>query len=175
MYSPEEIRNMILKTAKILIAPKIGKAGIIIIAFSILINILSKTVGYFSFVTSESIDGRYFFVNMLDKQIKKGDYVVFSFKGSEYYEKGTRMVKIATCLPGDYLEVIERDFYCNGIYIGTAKTKDKKGRDVVPFEFQGEIPEGKYFVLGVHKDSYDSRYWGFVDQKEIIGKAYKIF
>ncbi len=38
------------------------------------------------------------------------------------------------------------------------------------------VPENSYFVLGDNSmSSHDSRYWGFVDRKDVIGKAYKIF
>ena len=34
------------------------------------------------------------------------------------------------------------------------------------------VPEGKYFMMGDNRDdSFDSRYWGTVDRKQIIGRA----
>jgi len=83
------------------------------------------------------------------------------------------VIKYVQCGPGDRLEVKNHtQFFCNGVFLGVAKTHSKKGVPVKVFQYNGIIPPGKFFAMGTHKDSYDSRYVGLedIDNVQAIAK-----
>lgn len=82
------------------------------------------------------------------------------------------VVKYVACDSGDRLEVKNgREFYCNGQFLGFAKTHSKKGVPVKIFQYHGIIPKGKFFAMGTCIDSYDSRYIGLEDKSAIKALA----
>jgi conjugal transfer pilin signal peptidase TrbI len=117
-----------------------------------------------------------YYVFLIDKKhlsFKKNDLIVFKYPGENIYnyKKDEQFVKIASCFPGDNLEVKDFEYFCNAKSIGIAFSKDGKGKELKPFIFSGIIPKNEYFVVGTHPKSWDSKYWGFVSKERIVATA----
>jgi len=85
------------------------------------------------------------------------------------------VVKYIKCDEGQNLETRDQQFFCNNVYLGTALTHSSKGVPVKAFEFNGSIPEGEFFAMGVSGDSYDSRYVGLEKKSNVKDIAVPLF
>jgi signal peptidase I len=119
--------------------------------------------------------GDHFIVNKLIYKIavpKRGDIIVFKHPG----DPKTSHLKRLIGEPGDKVEIIDKIVYINGKplqedyvqYIDTVSIDKVWG----PYH----VPAESYFVLGDNRDnSMDSRYYGFVPRKNLIGKPLFIY
>ncbi|MDH5543691.1 MAG: S26 family signal peptidase [Nitrospinota bacterium] len=125
----------------------------------------------FAVTTSASLSHRIYFLVRLKKEdkIHRGDYVWIRSLSSKYIDDGKEFsaIKRVACNAGDLLEVSDQNYSCNGRYLGRAKRYSLKGVLLKDFIFNGIIPEGEIFVMGEHKDSFDSRYLGFIKRDNI--------
>jgi signal peptidase I len=128
--------------------------------------------------TSASLDHRVFFMTSQDtKRIKDGDYLVFRHHDTAFvhpglYQDDQLFIKKVGCSAGETLRRNENNhFFCGQKFIGKALTRDSKGRDLLQFTFNGEVPENNYFMVGSNPRSFDSKYFGFIHADEIIHKA----
>ncbi|MEJ5242815.1 MAG: signal peptidase I [Desulfomicrobiaceae bacterium] len=106
---------------------------------------------------------------------KHGDIVVFEFPE----DPSKDFIKRVIGLPGDVIEVREKQVYRNGELLHEPYVQHTDPRtNVLKRDNFGPVtvPEGKYFVMGDNRDeSYDSRFWGFVDRAAIEGKAWILY
>jgi len=99
----------------------------------------------------------------------KGAYVQIDKEPYLKEKEGSTILKMIACDSGDYLKVTDKKkYYCNGKYLCVAKDASSAGEAVDNFVFNGQIPSGKFFAMGTHPRSWDSRYFGFVDKGKIM-------
>lgn len=130
---------------------------------------------------------------------KRGDIVLFKWPVNPNYNYVKRLIG----LPGDKISYLNKILYVNGkkapqTFIADEKSKDESGQIVLVKKMQEQlndvphtiyvrpdrraedfknltVPEGMYFMMGDNRDdSDDGRYWGFVPERAIIGKARRI-
>jgi len=123
--------------------------------------------------------------------LKRGDIIVFRWPPNPSID----FIKRVIGLPGDHISYINKELYVNQQKIEQELLTDQPADlgEVIEkrenlFGVQHNIyqdsmrasydyhdivvPEGMYFVMGDNRDdSADSRYWGFVPETNIIGKA----
>jgi signal peptidase I/conjugal transfer pilin signal peptidase TrbI len=135
--------------------------------------------GKLSVTLTPSLDHRVFWLDRSPERVSKGDYVLFRHRelpAGMGVKTPEDVLKIVGCDEGDVLSVdSDRLFFCNGDYLVRAKEVSLKGEPLRHFVFNGTIPRGYVFVMGQHRDSYDSRYFGFIEKKSIRARAYPIF
>ncbi len=109
---------------------------------------------------------------------KRNDVVVFIYP----VDPKKDFIKRVVGLPGDTVQIKDKKVYINHLPMedphGVHSDQMTIPEAEQPRDNTGPliVPPNKLFVMGDNRDeSYDSRYWGFVDKNEIIGKAFIIY
>lgn len=131
---------------------------------------------------------------------QRGDIIVFRYPLDQSIDYIKRVVGV----PGDLVEVKGKELYVNDKLVDAKHTGSKKWSDGRCNEYNSNVfqsglpehphkimrmegrlamregkwlvPQGKYFAMGDNRDnSRDSRYWGFVSDENIVGKAQAIW
>jgi signal peptidase I len=118
------------------------------------------------------------------------DIIVFEFPEDESKD----FIKRVIGLPGDTIHIQNKQVIRNGQTIKEPYVQHTTHQIISdnypmalwpPHRFDPRVrdnlgpitvPSGKYFVMGDNRDeSYDSRFWGFVEKDKILGKAWIIY
>ncbi len=115
---------------------------------------------------------------LIFREPRRGDIIVFKYPKDPSRDFIKRVIGVG----GDVVEERDKKVYVNGKplnepYIQHTDNDTRPiGMDVRDNFGPVYVPKGKLFVMGDNRDqSYDSRYWGFVDLKAVKGKALIIY
>ncbi len=99
------------------------------------------------------------------KDIKRFDIVVVNYNGE-------KLIKRVIGMPGETLKYVNSKLYINNEEVEEYfKNQDTEDFDIKELNYD-TIPDNCYMVLGDNrKDSLDSRFFGCIDRKDILGNA----
>ena len=85
----------------------------------------------------------------------------------------TNFIKRVVGLPGDHLKVLAGRVYINGKELNEPYIKPSATCEICNLPRQITVPPGHFFMMGDNRgESDDSRTWGPIPKKWIIGKAF---
>ena len=111
------------------------------------------------------------------RQPVRGDVVIFKYPEDPKKD----FIKRLIALPGETVEIKGGSIYIDGKMVKEPQIYNHYyyNRSESDYGKEGlvvKVPEGSYYVLGDNSaSSRDSRYWGFVPKKNVIGKAILIY
>lgn len=113
---------------------------------------------------------------------QRGDVAVFDSP-----HDGTRLIKRVVAVAGDRVDLADGHLSINGVPLQAGATGDQErfGGRLVQLDLDAgggpdihdlRVPAGKLLVLGDHRgDSFDGRFFGFVDADRVYGKALAVY
>lgn len=126
---------------------------------------------------------------------QRGDIMVFRFPG----DTSINFIKRVIGIPGDRIRYQDKQLYVNGQPVPKELLDDSIGSNPVQALYRENlkgvehhilnnlnapgpqmneitVPPGHYFMMGDNRDdSNDSRYWGFVPEENIVGRAFGVW
>lgn len=112
------------------------------------------------------------------KQPNRGDIIVFKYPG----DKDRDFIKRVIGLPGDTVEIRDKQVFVNDkplkepyAIFNDHDIIGQSGYSRDNYE-PVKVPPHHLFMMGDNRDnSMDSRFWGFLDEKNVKGKAFIIY
>jgi signal peptidase I len=119
---------------------------------------------------------------LLAQPVERGDIVIFPYPRTKPGDPSLDYIKRTVGLAGETLEIREDQVFINGEPLDEPyaffEGKDRYALGGTRISNFGPVtvPEGKLFVMGDNRyNSADSRFWGFLDAEQVMGKGRFIY
>lgn len=103
------------------------------------------------------------------------DWVALIASQRDYLFPNLPAIKKVAALTGDTVCRLEESITINGVSVTTAHRRDGWGRKMPLWSGCRMLIEGEVFLLNDHAESFDGRYFGVTEVKDIIGVARPIW
>lgn len=131
---------------------------------------------------SHCVEGDVFLIDKYDKTPVKD--ALFAYRAgkklAKAFPENRMMGKYVRAVEGDTVSINdEEEIFVNGRFVaqGLYWLHDKETHTVDPkllkkFTGKKTLKKGEYWMMGTSLKSFDSRYWGVINQDQIIGRMY---
>ena len=165
---------MAAKRNKIMLAMAIS--GIALLAVKPFINPVPLVI----WNASESVPIGWYFVAKHQPKIgeiaviKPVDWVQIYASSRGYLPRDVWLLKPIYAVHSSIICRFGPHVFVDGKHVAKAKNMDKKYRALPVWKGCNALTSTQYFVLGRHRDSFDSRYFGPIEKHQIVGTAFPL-
>ena len=165
---------MVTKYQKIILA--IATVGYAFLAVKPFINPIPLVI----WNASESVPIGWYFVTKRQPKIgeiaviKPADWVQIYAAERGYLPKNVWLLKSIFAVHPSIICRFGSHLFVDGKHVAKAKIMDKKHRLLPAWKGCKALTSTQYFVLGHHRDSFDSRYFGPIEMHQVVGTAFPL-
>jgi conjugal transfer pilin signal peptidase TrbI len=115
-------------------------------------------------------------VHFAPRSVRDGDLLFFRPSGALSGFHVNYILKEVAGVPGDHLSIHAGKVMINGhMVVEGFPLASYYHQPAAGFERDEIIPSGRFFMIGTHPQSNDSRYWGYLQASQVAGFAWRLW